>query len=378
MEDRKAINNYARINSKKGLKMLDIKCSIVQDLLPSYIDGFCSHETNSIVESHLCNCEKCMEYLESLRRELGCNDEGNQQLYDSESLQKVKAHNRKRAIVLSSLVFFISIITAGLMYLHLAPVDFDARACGGGFRTWIFEKYKDTLIARFISEFDNSLDIDNVNILDGTESVVWKDRNISISFDVAVKDEQHRICFSGKRIWIETYKWDDCIFDSSNFRQELIEAYLKRVKSERDEYIYLGLHGEKYNPVIKNDDQYINELRKMHGIDLNEPNTSIDLTDEELEKINPNFYYSEKIKTAGSKCQERYEDLDLLSHENNELLLTNMNQDLERINFPDNLFVDAEAIYMRGVVIQQLQEAYAKDNNRDTRKGMPYSYAIPY
>jgi hypothetical protein len=357
---------------------MDIKCSVVQDLLPSYIDGLCNHETNSIVESHLCNCEKCTELLNLTREKIFHNNNSNTHLHAKEPFVKVKRHYRKKVVIFSFLVFFITTITAGIIYLHFAPVDFDARACGGGFRTWIFDKHKDTLIARFITEFDNSLELDDVSILDGTESVAWNNRNISISFDIAVKDEQYRICIPGKRIWIETYKWGNFIFVTDDYQQELKRSYLARVKSERDEYIYLGLYGEKYNPVIENDSQYFNELKNKHGIDLNEPNTNIDLTDDELERVNPNFYYSEKIKTAGAKCQEKYKDLDLLSYENKELLLTNMNQDLKKINFPDNLFVDAEAIYMRGIVIQQLQEAYNKDNSRNMQNDMPYSYALPY
>lgn len=203
---------------------MDNKCSEVQDLLPSYIEGLCSQEINSTVESHLCNCEKCTEHLNSLIREQGKNDNREADLHAIEPLLKVKKQNRKRAIVLSSLALFITIITAGIMYLHLAPVDFDAGVCGGGFRTWIFEKQKDTLIEKFISEFNSSLTLDDVNIIDGTESVVWNDRNISISFDVDLKDERQKVCFTGKRIWIETYKWDNFVFVSADYGQELISS----------------------------------------------------------------------------------------------------------------------------------------------------------
>lgn len=357
---------------------MDVKCSVVQDLLPSYIDGICSNESKSIVESHLSNCEDCTEYLNLSRKKIFNNSNGSADLNAKEPFVRVKRHYRKRIIIFSSFVFFITIITAGIMYLHFAPVDFDARACGGGFRTWIFDKYKNTLIERFITEFDNTLELDDIKIIDNTESVTWSNRNISISFDIDVRNEQYRVCFPGKRIWIETYKWDNFIFVTDDYQQELKRLYLSRIESERDEYIYFGLHGEKYNPVIKNDNQYINELKNKHGIDLNESNISIDLTDDELERINPNFYYSEKIKTAGSKCQEKYKDLDLLSFENKELLLTNMNQDLKKIKCPENLFVDVEAIYMRGIAIQQLHEAYIKDNSRNMQNDMPYSYALPY
>jgi len=57
-----------KLNFWKGLRIMDVKCSVVQDLLPSYIDGICSNESKSIVESHLSNCEDCTEYLNLSRK----------------------------------------------------------------------------------------------------------------------------------------------------------------------------------------------------------------------------------------------------------------------------------------------------------------------
>ena len=36
-----------------------MKCEIVKDLLPSYIDGLTSAESNSEVEAHLETCQEC-------------------------------------------------------------------------------------------------------------------------------------------------------------------------------------------------------------------------------------------------------------------------------------------------------------------------------
>ena len=37
----------------------DLTCEVVQDLLPSYVDGLTSDVSNQAVEQHLKTCENC-------------------------------------------------------------------------------------------------------------------------------------------------------------------------------------------------------------------------------------------------------------------------------------------------------------------------------
>jgi len=47
-----------------------MKCEIVKDLLPSYIDGLTSAESNSEIEEHLLTCQECTEILEQMKTEV--------------------------------------------------------------------------------------------------------------------------------------------------------------------------------------------------------------------------------------------------------------------------------------------------------------------
>ena len=38
----------------------DLTCAVVRDLLPSFVEGLTSEETNRAVESHLSACPDCM------------------------------------------------------------------------------------------------------------------------------------------------------------------------------------------------------------------------------------------------------------------------------------------------------------------------------
>ena len=47
-----------------------MKCEIIKDLLPSYVDELTSAESNEEIESHLEYCPECKEYLEEIRKDI--------------------------------------------------------------------------------------------------------------------------------------------------------------------------------------------------------------------------------------------------------------------------------------------------------------------
>lgn len=46
---------------------MKIDCGIVQDLIPSYVDGLCSESSKLCVEEHTKECEECKAYLEDCK-----------------------------------------------------------------------------------------------------------------------------------------------------------------------------------------------------------------------------------------------------------------------------------------------------------------------
>ena len=49
---------------------MKIHCDVIQDLIPSYLDGICSEKTKELVEEHLLECEQCRMFVESLKTDL--------------------------------------------------------------------------------------------------------------------------------------------------------------------------------------------------------------------------------------------------------------------------------------------------------------------
>ena len=46
-----------------------MKCEIIKDLLPSFIDELTSEVSNEAVEEHLAECESCRAYYEEMKEQ---------------------------------------------------------------------------------------------------------------------------------------------------------------------------------------------------------------------------------------------------------------------------------------------------------------------
>ena len=46
---------------------MKMKCSVIQDLMPSYVDEICSQDSRDMVEEHVAECEQCKAKLENIK-----------------------------------------------------------------------------------------------------------------------------------------------------------------------------------------------------------------------------------------------------------------------------------------------------------------------
>jgi hypothetical protein len=88
-----------------------MKCSIIQDLLPLYIDGCCSPESAQAVASHLENCQNCKALYDAMRKPTAA-------VSVSPAPQKLQRIQDWRASVMQSLLLFLSfgMITLGVAW----------------------------------------------------------------------------------------------------------------------------------------------------------------------------------------------------------------------------------------------------------------------
>lgn len=97
-----------------------MKCEIIKDLLPSYIDGLTSNESNSEIEAHLETCQDCKDVLDQMKTEI-----------DVDSIQlnkeKIKPFKKLNKRVLQSILITLAgcIIIVG-SYLFFFQIGWKA------------------------------------------------------------------------------------------------------------------------------------------------------------------------------------------------------------------------------------------------------------
>ena len=69
--------------------MSELKCNLVEDLMPLYIDDLVSDDTKKDIEIHLAECEKCRKMYEKLKRNINSYIGKNINLNEEES-EKLK------------------------------------------------------------------------------------------------------------------------------------------------------------------------------------------------------------------------------------------------------------------------------------------------
>ncbi|MGN1275581.1 MAG: zf-HC2 domain-containing protein [Floccifex sp.] len=81
-------------------------CSVIQDLLPLYVDEVCSEESKTIVEEHLSQCSICKEIYDSM-----CNLK-QEDIHDYHESQKIKSlkHIKKKILHKQILIGLTSIV----------------------------------------------------------------------------------------------------------------------------------------------------------------------------------------------------------------------------------------------------------------------------
>lgn len=100
---------------------MKVKCSIIEDLLPLYLDGVCSDDSKGMVEEHLKECGLCREKLEVQKSEI---------IVDENLIKEnLKAKEPFKKIKKSWLIRFILILVS-IPFLYLSLIEFGGDGVG--------------------------------------------------------------------------------------------------------------------------------------------------------------------------------------------------------------------------------------------------------
>ncbi len=94
------------------------ECSLVQDLLPNYLDGLTTGETNDFIQRHLDQCEDCYQLKRTMQRPLDPDEQARADMLDLLRRSRIR---RKRGI---RLLLLLAAATIALLILPL-PREID-------------------------------------------------------------------------------------------------------------------------------------------------------------------------------------------------------------------------------------------------------------
>lgn len=103
--------------------MTEIKCSVIEDLLPLYVDEVVSDDTKELVEAHLKTCECCRQEYEQMKGILYVPIEHDTSMF--EHVQK-RWNQKKWLLILSStlIVAMMSVALFSLTFHYTKPIAY--------------------------------------------------------------------------------------------------------------------------------------------------------------------------------------------------------------------------------------------------------------
>lgn len=105
--------------------MKEIKCTVIQDLLPLYVDEVVSNDTKSLVNEHLLTCEDCRNEYEQMKGTIYVPIENSAELFG----RLKKRWNRKKWLLIFGSVLITTLIGFALFSLifhYTKPIPYTA------------------------------------------------------------------------------------------------------------------------------------------------------------------------------------------------------------------------------------------------------------
>lgn len=180
----------------------NLSCELVQDLLPSYIDGLTGEVTNTAIREHLSRCEKCSATLEAMA-EPYTQIKISEEKKEIDFLKKTRRKNLKVVLLsIISVVLVISIFVSSLPYFIKYDLDDSMVLCsvtveGDAFTVKATADHKRAVITDIVYNVSES-GILNISFEGRTKTSFDSDKLFSWSYTSnKVKSVMHQ----GKILW---------------------------------------------------------------------------------------------------------------------------------------------------------------------------------
>lgn len=96
-------------------------CNIIKDLLPSYIDGICSQESQQLIQEHMAECKNCRKLFEQVQLELTASD--THQTKEVDYFKKIKSNVFRKNVTICIIVGLLVLLQ---LYCNWNPYRFSS------------------------------------------------------------------------------------------------------------------------------------------------------------------------------------------------------------------------------------------------------------
>ncbi len=182
------------------------KLNVSQQTISKWEENLATPDTDNLIGLSVLFCVT-IEYLAT----------GNEFSVVKSPKKKFFNLTKQKKVCFVAVAALFLVVGAGVK-IHTLPVDWDAGACGGGYKTHIFDKYSDELVEKYLLGSDIQDEIVSIKAIRGTQEADWEDRIIDLQFDIQYEHIEEGMVsetlhFVGERYWFEAFDWGGAIIE---------------------------------------------------------------------------------------------------------------------------------------------------------------------
>ncbi len=98
-----------------------IKCTIIQDILPLYVDNIVCDDTKELIDEHIENCNECKKILDNMKKTMEIPIYANGEAEDIRNIKKIKKSINKKMI---KGMFLTAVVLITIYLLFLGTLSF--------------------------------------------------------------------------------------------------------------------------------------------------------------------------------------------------------------------------------------------------------------
>lgn len=118
------------------------------------------------------------------------------------------------ALIFAAVIFLFSRAVA---VIHFLPVSRDAAGCRGGYASFIFNKYSDELVEKYVSGHRDKENIISADAVAGSRQAHWSGRKMYLGFVINTqyknRTDSCKVTFFGHRQWTDSYTWGGAVIE---------------------------------------------------------------------------------------------------------------------------------------------------------------------